>query len=179
MMKTRSATAASLASPGSTRRRIRSRAAGVLAACAVTAGIGVVSATAASAALPPVTYSRAYNSCTTVQNGNNTVGYMDGSRPIDATHYTGTTYLYWVGQVQVAANGQWYNLESGGGAYAHIWGFSGNQLTPIYWADAPNNYGFSFVLPVGHSYRVVGVTSWWNGHSWFTSDRTVVVGCNF
>lgn len=136
--------------------------------------------TAANAATPPVTYAFSFNSCTTIQNGATTSGLMDLSRPITAAHYSGTTYLYWAAQPQAVVNGVWTNLGSPiAGAYAHIWGYSGTNLTPIYWGDRANNYGVGITARPGHQYRVIGETYWWNGRSWFASDRRVVVMCRF
>ncbi len=146
-----------------------------------TGGVLLSTTGAASAATTsaPVSYAYSYNACTNWQDGANSQGIIDLSRPISVLNYTGTSYLYWAAQVQILVNGRWYVVGNYAGAYAHIWGHSGTSLTPIYWADKANNYGVSLPVPSGHSYRVVGLTYWWNGKSWFLSNSSLVVACNF
>ena len=146
---------------------------------AVLAFLGIDAGTA-QASTPPVTYALSYNACTTITDGASSTGYVDFSRPVAASNYTGTSYLYWAAQLQAFVNGSWRVLGSSYDAtYAHIWGHSGTQLTPIYWANTANNYGAEITVVPGYSYRVVGQTYWWNGSAWFVTNRTLEVICNF
>jgi hypothetical protein len=54
-----------------------------------------------------------------------------------------------------SSTGVWTNLGSPvDGAYAHIWGYSGTNLTPIYWGDKANNYGTGITTRPGHQYAL-------------------------
>ena len=105
--------------------------------------------------------------------------FLWSGEPVPAPAPAGHLRLNGAGQVQMLARGTWHNLGSYEAAYAHIWGYSGTQLTPIYWGDSANNTGVQFQVPLGASYRVIGQTYWSNGSSWFTSDSRMVAGCNF
>jgi hypothetical protein len=165
------------ATPSRSRGRRRVLALGT-SLCLLSGLLALATTEGASASLAPATYSGALASCTTIQGGGNNLGYVDAGRPIAVAHYTGTSYLYFTAYIFAYEGGKWVSVGSGASAYAHIWGQQGQQLTPIYWGNAANNYGFSFAVTPGYSYKVVGETDWWNGSSWFTSNDQSLVQCN-
>jgi hypothetical protein len=155
-------------------RSARRRSSVIAIAIALLTCTGIVAAPGAGASVAPATYNISSWGCQHLITGT-----MDFSRPVAVAHYTGTTYLYWQAELQQVVNGQWIKVIDLDGAYAHIWSYSGQLLTPIYWGDTANNYGVLVNTFSPGTYRVIGMTYWWNGTSWFYTSSQALETCTF
>jgi hypothetical protein len=149
-------------------------------AVGLVAAMSLAAAPAANASVPPASYLVGNYGCIRVSNGANSYDILDFSRPYAVANYAGTSELYWGADVQKAVNGRWVNVNANAvdGAFSTIWGHKGAQLTPIYWGNTANNDGVAAYVSGQGTYRVVGMTYWWNGKVWSVSNLSLLQ-CTF
>ena len=121
-----------------------------------------------------VTYPTADFSCASFPGYQGTLNY---ARPFAAASLRGTTELEWTADIQVLLNGQWVDLGDYTTTTATIWVPDGSQLATIYWDDSPFNFTAGIIVTPGYTYRVFGLTWWWNGSAWFASNSTLFYSC--